>query len=370
MPGMEITSQTFLSLSEELDFRQQMALRTALGSNRMGLLPKSTFLNAGIFVKNKFEIERFRCLAVLPSGRLIDVDESVSVAIPMLYGNEYYLAVGIGQSQVEFEKEGIPYIRPQYEYNICTLEEVAQSDLLPVVRFHAENGVFSIDPEFIPPCLLLSEDTRFQTYINRYTEHMQALVTHPNLEEGEGKRALLRYLFRLKGYSLQNSLQDYLLLIQEIVQAIDYYIATPHLEQPPTIPQPSLCDVQQWLNWVDNYLKGTTSILDTVVLEDNTIDYEALLAQAKKELYEQLNPELYTKLLLQIKEDLNNELNQKLTLSLTTYIEETLKPNLKELLSKELYEQLYDKLYYDLYNQLYNALYVPPAEEEEFMPMI
>ena len=370
MPGMELTTQTFTSLSEELDFRQQMALRAALGSYRMGLLPGAPFLNTGLFAKNKFEMERFRCLAVLPSGRLLDVDESVSVAIPMLYGDTYYLAVSLGQSHVEFEKEGIPYVRPQYEYSIATLEEVGNGDCLPVVRFRVNNGVFSIDPDFIPPCLLLSENPSFQNYTNHYIDRLQALVSHPNLEEGEGKRALLRYLFRLKGYGLQNSLQDYLLLLQEVVQAVDYYIATPHLEEPPTIPQPNLCDVQQWMGWADNYLGGAVSILDTVVLVDNTIDYEALLAQAKKELYEQLNPELYEKLLKQIKEELNEELGQRLTLTLTAYIDETLKPTLKEVLGKELYDELYDKLYRDLYDRLYNTLYVPSAEEDEFMPMI
>ena len=370
MPGMELTTQTFSSLSEELDFRQQMALRAALGSNRMGLLPGAPFLNTGLFAKNKFEMERFRCLAVLPSGRLLDIDESVSVAIPMLYGDTYYLAVSLGQSSVAFEKEGVPYVRPQYEYSIATLEEVGSGDCLPVVRFHVNNGVFSIDPDFIPPCLLLTENPGFQNYTDRYIERLQALVNHANLEAGEGKRALLRYLFRLKGYGLQNSLRDYLLFLQEIVQAVDYYIATPNLEEPPTILQPNLCDVQQWMSWADNYLGGAASILDKVVLEDNTIDYEALLAQAKKELYEQLNPELYEKLLKQIKEELNEELGQRLTQSLTAYMEETLKPTLKEALGRELYEELYEKLYRDLYDQLYNALYVPHEKEDEFMPMI
>ena len=51
-----------------------------------------------------------------------------------------------------------------------------------------------------------------------------------------------------------------------------------------------------------NYLSGANTVLDGLVLEDDTIDYEALLAQAKQELYERLNPELYEKLLLQIKD--------------------------------------------------------------------
>ena len=60
MPGMELTSQTFLNMDENLDFRQQMALRAALGGNRMGLLPGAPFCNEGMFVKNKFEVERFK----------------------------------------------------------------------------------------------------------------------------------------------------------------------------------------------------------------------------------------------------------------------------------------------------------------------
>ena len=89
MPGMEITTQTFLNMDENLDFRQQMALRAALGGNRMGLLPGAAFCNDGMFVKNKFEMGHFKCLAVLPSGRIIDVDESVNLPIPMLYGSIY-----------------------------------------------------------------------------------------------------------------------------------------------------------------------------------------------------------------------------------------------------------------------------------------
>ena len=370
IPGMEITAQTFLTLGEHLDFRQQMALHAALGSNRMGILPSSEFINTGCFVKNRFEIARFKCLAVLPSGRLIDVDEPVTIAIPMLYGSEYYLAVGIGDTQVEFEKDGIPFVRPQYEYRICTFEDIEQGDLLPIVRFHAENGVFSIDADFIPPCLMLSADERFQTWMNQFVERVNTLATHANLEEGEGKRAFLRYVFRLKGFGLNNSVRDFVLLLQELVQAVDYYVATPHIEQPQPIEQPQQCDIQKWLKWADDYLAGAASILDGVVLEDNTIDYLALLEQAKKELYERLNPELYEKLLLQIKEDLRSELSESISQTLTNFIEVTLKPELERVLGTEIHDTLYSKLYPELYDNLYKALYVPDPEEAQFVPQI
>lgn len=370
MPGMEITTQTFLNMDENLDFRQQMALRAALGGNRMGLLPGAPFCNDGMFVKNKFEMSHFQCLAVLPSGKIIDVDESVNLPIPMLYGSIYYLAVGIGQGQVEYEKDGVPFVRPQYEYAILDLEELEQRDLLPVIRFNVEGGVFSLDTNFIPPCLMLSAHERFKTYIDKFIERLEVLTTHASLEEGEGKRALLRYMFLLKGYSLNNSVHDFVLLVKEIVQALDYYIATPHLSQPQPILQPSQCDVQMWLQWVDDYMAGAASILDTVVLEDNTIDYFTLLEQAKKELYDRLNPELYERLLNNIKDELREELMQKMQSGMTKFVDESVRPQLHDILTEELYDSLYERIYTQLFEHLFNALFIPEPSEKEYVPLI
>ncbi len=369
-PGMEITDQTFLELDANLDFRQQMALRAALGSARTGLLPGTEFNNTGMFVKSAFEMERFRCCGVLPSGRIVNADESVSVPIPMLFGAVYYLTVGFGQQSVEFEKEGVPYRRPQYEYGVHTLQEVEQGDLLPVARFLVDNGMFSLDSNYIVPSLLLSADSRYQTYIDTLVERLQQLTSHANLENGEGKRALLRYMFRLKGYGLHHSVSDFILLIQEVVQAVDYYIVTPNVDPPAPVELPSPFDVQWWLQWAADYLKGAMSILDTVELTDNTIDYDALLAQAKKELYERLNPELYDRLREVIKQELGEELDNSLRLSLGQFINEEMKPDVHDTLSDELQRGLYEKLYTLLFDNLYNALYVPTPDKAEFVPLI
>lgn len=106
--GMELTPQVFISLDERLDFKQQTAIRIALGGRRMGLVPNTTFDNKGTFVRNTFCIDRFQCMALLPSGRMVHTDEEVSVKIPMLYGELYYLTVGIGEELVFFENEGVP----------------------------------------------------------------------------------------------------------------------------------------------------------------------------------------------------------------------------------------------------------------------
>lgn len=369
-PGLELTAQTFMALDERLDFRQRLALRAALGSHRLGLLPDAPFECRGMFVKNKLEISRLRCLAVLPSGRIVDADEPVTISIPMLYGSAYYLTIGVGRAQVEFEAQTVPYLRPQYEYAILSFDDLQQSDVFPLMRFSVNDGVFTIDEAFIPPCLTLASDPRFATSLTTFTGQIAALATHANLEEGEGKRMLMRYLFLLKAYHTQQSVQEFIALTEEIAQAIDYYIVTPHAESPLVIPQPEPHDVQKWLDWFAGYLTAASSILDGVVLEDNTIDYEALLRQAKQELYEQLNPELYEKLLLSIKDELRQELSEHITETLTEYIRKTFRPELEQEMGKQLYDYLFEQLYLKLFDNLFNALYVPEPEEKQFIPQI
>ncbi len=391
VPGMEVTAQTFIEVAGHWDFKQRIALRAALGSNRMGLLPGAPYSCRGVFVKNQFEAENFQCTALLPSGRIISADEDVVVPIPMLFGDTYYLTVGFGEGFTEFEKEGVPFARPHYVYGIHTRDEVEADDVFPLVRFRVHEGAFSIDPDFMPPCLLLKADARFQDYVASYIERLQALSVHKSLADGEGKRAILHYIFLLKGYNMDNSMQDFVLMTQEVAQAIDYYIVAPNLEQPIEIPAPSQVDVQMWLKWLDDYLAGAAIILDGVVLDDTTIDYETLLAQAKKELYERLHPELIEKLLADMKEELRAEIDQQ-TERITTYINETLKTEMLQQLSAvvddrtnkmndmitqridklsaDLRDELYEKLYFELFDHLFNALYVPDPGEKEYIPII
>ena len=370
LPGMELTAQTFKELDGNLDFRQQMAVRAALGGSRMGLLPDTVFSCKGVFVKNTYEIERFRCVAVLPSGQIISADERVSLTVPMLFGQEYYLTVAPGEEERSFEKEGVPYVAKRKEYAIRSLDELSASSQLPVARFRVADAVFSVDPDFIPPCLLLSSDKRFAEYGAAYVDKLQAIAGHANLRDGEGKRAVLHYMFRLKGWQWDGSLHDFILLTQEIAQAVDYYIVTPNADTRVEVPVPTQYDIQKWLQWLSEYLSGAASILDTVVLEDNTIDYEALLAQAKAELYDRLNPELYERLLLRIKDELREELREQLSGSLMAFIDGELKPVLHDTLSSELDPELYERLFEALYDKLYNALYVPEEAQEEYFPLM
>ena len=387
-PGMEITAKTLIGLEEKLDFQRRVAIRAALGNTRMGMVPGSTLSCNGSFFKNTFEIEHLQCKALLPSGRVVDADEQAVVPIPMLFGDRYYLTIGVGDGLIEFEKEGVAYTRPVYEYSLKTQEEVEAEDVMPMMRFSVKEGVFSIDVDYIPPCLSLVSEPRFAEYIDRYVCQMISITSHQNMEDGDGKRALLHYLFILKGYNLKNSVHDFVMMLQEIAQAIDYYIITPNMEQAIEMQEPSQIDLQLWLDWFGNYLTGAIAVLDKVVLVDNTIDYDALLKQAKAELYAQLHEELIVKLLAEtkeellklVKEEMQNALDQQ-TQTLTEYINNTMRPELltqiqteiKHSLNQmedELSEKIYERLYEELFEHLFNALYVPEPEDEKFVPLI
>jgi hypothetical protein len=259
---------------------------------------------------------------------------------------------------------------------------------MPLVHFNVKDGMFSIDTAYIPPCLLMTCNPQFATYVEKYVNKLSTITSHQNLEEGDGKRALLHYLFILKGYSQRNSVHHFVMLLQEIAHAVDYYIISPNTEQPINIPEPKQVDVQLWLNWFDDYLTGAVAVLDKVVLVDNTIDYDALLKQVKAELYAQLHEELIIKLLEEtkeklialVKEEMQNALDEQ-TKTLTDYINNQMKPMLMEELRTEmdnslkmmkdsLKEDLYERLYQELFEHLFNALYVPEPENERFIPLI
>lgn len=368
--GMAISAQTFLELDENLRHRQQAATR-AVNGNEFGLIPFTEFDRQGGFVRNKLEIDHLACMALLPSGKILHIDEKVVVTVPLVYGNEYYLACGFGEKEVEFDVKEVPFVRPEYTYGIYSLSELEGTDLFPVMKFKVSDGIFSIDESYIPPCLYLSSNNRFQPYLEQLTKQVSLLAEHPNLESGEGKRAFQRYAYLLKSYDTQGRTCPFIQLTYEIAQAIDYYIVTPNTETPVTIPAYSGYDIANWLDWLDSYLHNAAGTLDKVVLEDHSIDFDELKTQIKAELYEQLRPELYEQLYTELKAKLYAEISEDLTVRLTDYINQQLKTELHDLLSGELSEELYESLYKNLYESLYNALYVPvEKEEDEFTPLI
>lgn len=370
-PGMELTAQTFVELDKSLAINQQITHRIANG-NHFGIIPAMPFHCQGAFVKKTLEITPLMFMALMPSGKILHVDENVVVDIPILYGKEYYLGCKQGDKVRAFDKERVPFVCPEPMCGIYTLEELEADDILPLMKFKVEEGVFSVDKNYMPPFLNLESDSRFSDYIQNLVEKIGVLAEHSNLESGEGKRGLMRYAFLLKNYSLQNRVSHFIQLLQELAQAVDYYIVTPNTEKPVELLACSPYDVASWLEWLKGYLHGAATILDGVVLEDRTIDFEALKAQVKEELYQQLYPELKAALYKDLHHDLKQEIWDELYTSLSDYINGNFKKEIYELLEGKLSEDLYARLYKALYEGLYNALYVEPVEEEEeeFVPLI
>ena len=369
--GMELTAQTFIELDKSLARNQQITHRISNG-NHFGIIPAVTFHCQGTFVKKTLEITPLTIMALMPSGKILHIDENVVVDIPILYGKEYYLGCKLGGKTRSFDKERVPFVVPEPVCAIYTLEELEKDDIMPVMKFKVDEGIFSIDMNYLPPCLVLESDNRFQQYIQSFIEKVTVLAEHPNLESGEGKRGLMRYAFLLKNYRLQNRVQHFILLLQELAQAVDYYIVSPNTDKHVEVLSCSPYDMGAWMTWLEGYLHGAVTILDGVVLEDRSIDFEALKAEVKEELYQKLYLELKAALYKDLHDDLKKEIWDELYLSLSDYINGNFKKEIYELLEGKLSEELYEKLYRTLYEGLYNVLYVEPEkeEEEEFIPLI
>ena len=140
-----IFAETVKILCAQIRHRHPAAGRPVLflGDARLGLLPGSEFSCRGTFVKNSYEIDRFRCLAVLPSGRIISADEKVSLPIPMLFGTEYYLSVGYGTEELPAfysRHSGL-----QVDYRMDTPEEIAAT-FLAQRRMGLKGGMLVTNP--------------------------------------------------------------------------------------------------------------------------------------------------------------------------------------------------------------------------------
>lgn len=372
--GMELTAQAIKELGLNLDYKQRVANCIA-NNNRIGILPNSEFHCQGAFVKNVLEINNLKCRALLPSGKIVDADEDVTINIPVLYGDKYYLTVSFGDKEIQFDKEEVPFVRPQYIYELHSIEEIEQGDYMPIMKFDVADGMFTISQSFIAPCLLIKSNDSFESYTETYIEGIEQLADHSNLEEGEGKRCLLRYLFLLKSYDKNESTHNYMQFVQEIAQAVDYYIMTPNMETAPDIPDYSMFDAEEWLSWFEEYLDDAKGVLDDVVLEDHGIDIEKLKAEIKMEIHDQMYTELLDQIKKEIEEQYAPEIQEQAKEKLTQYIDDVLRKQLDADLKDELPPMIYDKLYQALYDALHDALSIREEKveevvEDEFVPKI
>lgn len=373
-PGMELNAETFRNYDENLDIRQQASIRAALGIN-VGILPGSDFKCSGMFVKGNFEIPDLRCQALLPSGWVLDIDKAVSIPIPELRGEKYfYVAANFSTEMVLFQKEGVSFMRPDYEFGIYTMKQLWEEPAIPVARLSLSGDELNIDTEYIPPYLIVSSEPRFKKILDQLINGMVDIVGHPNLEPGDKARTMQRYLFRLTSFDENYTVLNLLQLTREIASAMNYQIFTPQQKEI-DIPAYSQYDVQLWFEWLKQIFADAIKVLDETVLVDNSIDYEQLKRELREEISEAIRQELYpemNRLMTERIEQVRTEMTEQLRVTLKDYIDGTLQPELYNRLREQLEEPLRRELYQRLYEDLYNALYVPKVstDEDAFTPLI
>lgn len=394
-PGMVLTADTFGNLDDNIELRQRIAVRTANGL-RYGLLPDAVFSAKGFFADGCYEIECLQCTALLPTGDMISPNESVRVPFERKDAEYCYLCVGLGIGFVEYEHNNVPYLRPQYAYSIETLSEIERDgDVLPIVRFHIKDGKVSIDNDYIIPSLVCGGDPHIMEEVSHLADAVARLAEHENMAEGDAHQTLLRYLFRLRGFSARNTMESLVELTEEIMQAVHYCVVIPaqrntmgaHPTETQKLeqrlgkskitetdrlvhPEISYIDIQLWLNWCKSYLAHAEQVLDGTTRTDDTIDLQALKQEIREELFQQLyqrlHPELTTSICNALHDQLLAEVDAHIDEVVHDYADGTVRQQLHDTLHEALRPDLYDTLYRALYEALYEALQVPETVEEHF----
>ena len=366
---MELSSRTLKAMAESAA-KHNLAFVHSLFGPSTGILPCSEFRCEGAFVRKSLEFDVCGCLAVLPSGKMIDVDGKYSLEIGNPENGTWYLAVRFSGREAQFECDCVPMSRPMYEFFLCTLDGLESGEAFPLMRLNVSNGTVSLDPDYMIPCLQLHTEKKYQEVLSGISACADKLWQHQNLAEGPGKTALMRVASKIR--SVVPSTRTAVLhgICKDLAQTVGYYVLRPNLEETPQIPELNAFDPQLWFKWLEGYLAKASEVLDSVVLVDDSIDYETL----RKELYDSLHESLSAQLEQEMKDRtdaLREELMSSVGDALRKFVEEDVRPALHDKLEGELCDELSQKLYPSLYDALYSALYVPEKQVEEvYTPLI
>lgn len=376
---MELNADTFRALDDNLELRQLIGISTA-NCMRCGRLPGTPFSTDGMFVNGSFEIEHLQCTALLASGMVVSVDERASVTIAGIQSDKAYMTVGFGNKMTEFEAHDTPFVRPTYECHLMTLDDIenvpdaqnnAYAFTCPIVRFNIANGRISVDRDYIAPCLVVATDSRLTAYRDSLQRQLEQIASHKNMEDGDARRALLQYAFRLKCFNTKHTVEHFMELLYEVAMAVGYYIYGP---DPSSSTQPIMAwsqyDVQLWLAWFEDYLNKALGVVENTVPVDNSIDYDALCEKLRREIYAMVKDDMEARI-DEARTQIKDELHMTLSTALRQYIDGTFRETLHNTLSAELEDILSRTLYTSLYQALYDALYTPQTEDNDsFMPLI
>ena len=366
---MVLSSRLLNSLNKNIEHRNIMTIKTLLG-DVFGVVPGGELSADGFFVKGNLEIPSLKCSALLPSGRYVSVDESVVFPIPKLDAGTYYLCVGIGKDEIEFECDDTLMVRPAYDFGILDFESLRQRDVIPLMRLLVSDGTCSIDEDFIVPHLVASDNDRILGLCAEIADMLEGVVSHDNVDEAYGKYLFVRY-----GVLLRGNLKDYpvsklIQRLRDLADILDAFIFSPN-DRHEDIPEFSYFDIERYLLWMRDYVKRAGEILDGLAMVKNELDVDALVARIEESVTGTLKPQLTEILTSELREALLQEMEARIDDRLREFIDGTFSARTHDTLKEELGNELNPALFESLYKALYDALYLPPAvEDENYLPLI
>lgn len=368
-PGMVLSSKLLDNVAD-LSEQRYVAVVRALMGDRYGLMPGYPIDTKGFFVKDSFEIPCLKCTALLPSGLFVSIEEAVVFKMPSLSSGVYYFCVGIGSGHIEYESCDTAMTRPEYVYSVKNEDEVKDCEMLPIARFKVADGVCSIDSDYIPPCLLISEGAGILDICANLSDLLEKIVSHPNLREGDGKYNIYQYGALLKSVGKKHSVFTLAQIVSWLVTALEYYVFIPQGVKMP-IPKVAYYDIQKWLGDVEKYLAQASKVLDDTHIEDTGIDVEALKQQIEADMYDKLSWDIKKTLLTKLHLILTDDMDKSIAEKLKDFLDGTFRTQTYDSIVSEIVPKLHTELYDSLYNDLYNVLFNPgETEEEEFTPMM
>lgn len=382
-PGMALTAKVLKRRDDNIEERRRAFIRTLMGSGQVGLLPGYEYHGWGAFSGKVYELTGLKVTAILPSGRVINIDEDLKIEVPSLTDGEYFLCLCITDRIHEFERDDIPYSRPEYELSILKQEKIDGNDILPLKRFFVEDGILQVDEKYIPPVIIIRQNEQIPAFMSSFADILSQICSHPNMQEGDCKHSLLRYFFRLKSFNTERPLALLLDVLNELAEAIDYFVVDGLGKSLDELPRevsdlktdvrrtPHLSNILVYLSWLESYLKAQILLMDRIVITDDNVDYEQLKKEISEDLFARLSEELSVKLYEDLRPSLTSEITESVCDTVRKFMDENLTPELKEYLGTSLHDSLYPELYDSLYAELSKLQYRPmDVEEDSFIPII
>lgn len=160
--GMRLTEEVF-RLSDTCTTEQINTAQTLAACGRFGLFPQRTFDVAIQVGGSEIDVIRLDCCAVARDGSIIDVcydsnynnTFSTRANMPQTTSTGRML-VTISHTETEWCDTNDGFCQPVYAYSIIDENTPLPLNAVPIARLLSNSGSWTVDDEFVPPCLFVS----------------------------------------------------------------------------------------------------------------------------------------------------------------------------------------------------------------------